>query len=143
MRNAHILMAILCAVVLLVLAPASAYVEQVNVLDQRTDVMPSGLFMFFAAVAVISLVVAYRWNDEMAEFIALAAGFIVMWTSRHIDYTTGIAYNTTTTTVVHTIVQPDIATLFGGICFLLALFNLLRLILLSRQGNGMDQGGQQ
>jgi len=115
----------------ILISPASAAVEQIRVLDQ-TGYMPSGLFMFMLAVMFISLVVSYRYNDEMAGFVSLGAGFICVWTSRAVDYITGISYTSTTTTVVHTIYRPDILTVFSGICFVLALLNLYRVYVLSK-----------
>ena len=115
------------------IAPASAAVEQVRVLDQ-TGYMPSGLFMFILAVLFVSLVVSYRWNDEMAGFVSIGSGFMAIWTSRSVDYVTGVVYSSSTTTVVHTIYRPDIITLFAGICFVLAILNILRIYVLSKQG---------
>ena len=110
-----------------------AAVEQVRVLDQ-TGYMPSGLFMFILAVLFVSLVVSYRWNDEMAGFVSIGSGFMAIWTSRSVDYVTGVVYSSSTTTVVHTIYRPDIITLFAGICFVLAILNILRIYVLSKQG---------
>lgn len=132
---------ILLLTIAILAAPASAVVQQVNVLDQRTDVMPWWLFEFFAALTVITLIIGYRYNDEMSGFLALGAGFITAWSSRHIDEVSGISYNSTAPTVIHTTYQPDIATIFGIICFILAFANLVRLYVLSKKTDLTGSGG--
>lgn len=123
-------------------SPVSAAVEQIRVIDQ-TGYMPSGLFMFILAVLFCSLVISYRYNDEMSAFISIGTGFMAMWTSRMVDYVTGVSYTSSTTTVVHTIYRPDIITLFSGICFVLAILNTYRIYVLSKQGDTMSSGGIQ
>jgi hypothetical protein len=99
-------------------------VKPLTIIDQR-GYIPSGLFMFIMAVALISLVASYRWNDEMTGFISIMASFAAMWTSRAVDYVTGVAVNT--------IYHPDILTVITGICFVLSLLNVYRIYLLSKQ----------
>jgi len=140
MRKVFLLLVILALITPLASAATAApYI----LLDQR-GYMPSGLFMFISAVALVSLVASYRWLDEMCGFISIATSFIMMWTSRTIDYVTGVAIDSTSAiSVVHTIYKPDTITLFAGICFVLALLNLYRLYILSKQDTSMQgQSGQ-
>jgi hypothetical protein len=108
-------------------------VKPLTIIDQR-GYIPSGLFMFIMAVALVSLVASYRWNDEMTGFISIMASFAAMWTSRAVDYVTGVAVNSSADiTVVHTIYHPDILTVITGICFVLSLLNVYRIYLLAKQ----------
>ena len=130
MRKILILLAILLAVT----SASARTIEQNAVIDQR-GYMPSGLFMFISAVALISLVISYRWNDEMCGFISVAMSFVMLWTSRAVDYVTGITVNSSSSDVVivHTIYHPEILTVIAIFCFLLSLANLYRIYLISQQ----------
>lgn len=106
--------------------------SEITLLDQH-GYMPSSLFMFIAVVTMATIILAYKWLDDMCAIISVAAGFVMLWTSRSIDYVTGIAIDSTSTiVVVHTVYKPDIISLFAGICFVLALLNAYRLYVLSK-----------
>ena len=122
-------------------AVSAATVTPITVLDQR-GYMPSGLFMLLIVIMLATLVVAYRYNDEMCGFISIGVSFMVLWTSRAVDYVTGVSTDSATITVIHTIYQPDIITVFAGICFVLAFLNVYRIYLLSKQGLDTGAGGQ-
>lgn len=138
MRKILILL-VLCAMI----APLASAItaNQVVVLDQR-GYMPSGLFIFVFATALVSLVISYHWDDEMSGFIAIMTAFAAMWTSRAIDYVTGVSMNVAgDINIVHTIYKPDIMTLMALILFIISLLNEYRIYVLysnAKQDNQMQ-----
>ena len=131
----RLLRPILPALLLLVVSPASAVnVTSVTHLDQ-TGYMPSSLFMVVLLIAIATLVISYRYNDEMCGAIAIVTWFVAMWTSRAIDYTSGTVMDTSSNiNVAHTIYHPEILTVFCLICFVISILNELRIYLLSQHG---------
>lgn len=115
---------------------ASAAVEHVYILNTK-GYTPVGLFMFIYAVLIALLIISYHWNDELSGALAIGAGLIAMWTSRSVDYVDGIAVTSGTTTVVHSIFQPDIFTVFALIMFILAILNLYRIWLVEKTPAGV------
>lgn len=119
---------------LLLVSPVSAInATPVFRLDQY-GYMPINLFIFIMSIAVITLIVSYRWNDEMCGAIAIATWFMSMWTSRAIDYLTGtIALSADTISISHTIYHPEILTVFCAICFVISILNEIRIYVLAKQ----------
>jgi len=121
------------AIMFMAVHPATAATNQIYVLDQ-TGYIPSGLFMFISVIAVATLIAAYRWVDDMCGILSVAASFMLLWTSRMVDYATGVVVNSDSSiSVIHTVYKPDILTAFGIVCLVLAILNGYRIYVLSKQ----------
>ena len=138
MRKIFLLLVLLLAIIGI---GSAQTVQPFTILDQR-GYMPSGLFLFIAAVAILALVVSYRWKDEMVGLIAIIASFVMLWTSRAVDYVTGITIDASSNvTIVHTIYHPEILTVVSGILFVLAILNEYLLYLQWKQNDAIQRGG--
>lgn len=75
--------------------------------------------------------------------VFMLTAFAAAWTSRGIDYVTGVAIDSTSAiSVVHTIYQPDTVTAMAIILFIVSLLNEYRIILLYRDAKQDNQMGQ-
>ncbi len=128
----------LIAATLVLLAPSvSAVTVSASTLLEQNGYIPSNIFMFMFALAIVTLVASYRYSDDMCGIIAIMASFITMWTSRTIDYVTGVAIDSTSqVTVIHTLYHNELVTISALIVFILSLLNGYRIYLKINSDSG-------